>query len=980
MKLFRQSVVSSGGWILIFVLLLGMTAVSCSRSATGAGKRGQGGVPAPDQTWANQPGADLLWTVDQLKAAIANGEDIVLVDCRYLVAAFDLGHIPTAIWIDWHEMANDPPIDFPPLADVETFLGQDRGIKVNSKIVLYGDGLNDLEAPFRLFWMLEYYGCRDVHIVDGGFAAWNASAFPIDNTPWDPNAIVPETFSSFIDNLGLADATDVHVFLADPATSGSVLIDVRTPAEFSGEFTSELQDRAGRIPHAGHFNWIETIDPVSGRLADVQSVIDRFKNGGYNTQKELIAYSTTGVRSTVPYFLSRVLGYNCRVYQGGMTQWTDVDNPPLVCLGMVERSGPFFHRSIIDGDERPHYAGDAVVFDGQIFVIGGFRWDKTEQRLRLTKGIWRFDPTVSPVHEGSDATSWTLTKCHTGMPVYALSAVSVPGANAIYLFGGIDSVGKVYDMILRVDIDPVTYNTTEVTKLPETLSEPLAFANAVFNEADGLIYIFGGQTGLTASTASSAAYAYAPGAPPVPVASLPSARTRHGSAVVNGKVYCLGGEEADTTILDEVLEYDPALDAWSVLDPMSIPRLRAEGAVVFGRIYVCGGFSRDSAKGYVTSDHVESLDPSDPVAGWRDEGNMAAGRYCNPVAAVNNRIYLLGAYAGLTQPLKNEAEILNVTEFRPAHQALKADMPSSQHGGATAEVHGKIYLIGGRENTALTDRVLEYCPVADTYTVMDPFPGGPVKEACAVSTGGVAYVFGGKTAGGASAGTYWFDPAQPAGSQWGQLADMPTALYGAAAALYNDANDNLGYGAGHNLVFVIGGKDLYDLKSAVTFVYDATGDIWDVAYFLLPSKRSHAAAVVCVDDIFLTGGVDAQGIPLADTLMLGLDPMMPGFLEWGERGAMPTARYGHGAAMIGNRFYNIGGFVKVNGKFNGTDAVEVFEADKGRWTVLEGLDERRALPFVSGAPTASGTSLFVMGGYTGTSGGTYFNDTVELAP
>jgi len=910
---------------------------------------------------------------------MAKRDEFILVDCRYMVADFDAGHIEKAIWIDWHEIANDPPIDFPPVGDVETFLGENRGIRADSKIVLYGDGVSDVEAPFRLFWMLEYYGCRDVHIVDGGFAAWVAAGHAIDNTPWDPTAIVPDIFVSFIDSLGLAEADDIQNFLTNPALAGSVLVDVRSLAEYNGEFACELQDRAGRIPHSSRLDWLETVDPATGLLVGVTDVIALFKDAGYDSFKEIIACATTGVESTALYFLSRVLGYNCRVYQGGMVNWTDVDSPPLGTLGLIERSGPFFHRSVIDGDERPHFAGDAVVLDGQVFAIGGFWWDEAEQRLRLNRRFWRFDPNDNPVHEGSDATSWTLLNWHTGMPLYAISAAAVPGANAIYIFGGINSEGKVYDLILRVDIDPATHNAIGVTKLPETLVEPLAFGNADFNDADGLIYIFGGQTGLDASTATSNVYAYTPGASPVAVASLPSARTRTGSAVVNGKVYCLGGEEADGKVLDEALEYDPGLDAWNPISAMNISRLRADGAVAFDRIYVCGGFSHDPVDGYVTSNRVESYDPADPTAGWRDEGQMAIGRFCNPVAAVNNRIYLIGGYAGLTPPLDNEIEFLNVLEFHPANQVQKAAMPAPQHGGAVAAINGMIYLFGGSERTALTDRVLQYDPATDTYTDMDSYPGGPVGELSAVAIGGKAHLFGGNTGGDTSVAAFAFDPSQPGGSQWTPLADMPLGLYGTAAAAYNDANDNLGYGAGYDLVFVIGGKDRHGMFSDLTYVYDATSDSWNTAFFLLPSGRSHTAAATCMNDILLTGGIDAHEEPLSDTLVLGLDPALPGFLTWSEIGAMPTPRYGHGAAMVDGRFYNIGGFVKAKAQYSGTGAVEFFDALKSRWTTVAPLDTVRAQPFVSTAPTASGMSLFLMGGFTGMDG-TYFNDTVELAP
>ena len=68
-------------------------------------------------------------------------------------------------------------------------------------------------------------------------------------------------------------------------------------------------------------------------------------------------------------------------------------------------------------------------------------------------------------------------------------------------------------------------------------------------------------------------------------------------------------------------------------------------------------------------------------------------------------------------------------------------------GALDAEIGGKVYLFGGSTRNVLSDRVLQYDPVTDTYADMDPFPDGPFKDASAVLAGGVVYLFGGIAAG-----------------------------------------------------------------------------------------------------------------------------------------------------------------------------------------------------------------------------------------
>jgi hypothetical protein len=77
-------------------------------------------------------------------------------------------------------------------------------------------------------------------------------------------------------------------------------------------------------------------------------------------------------------------------------------------------------------------------------------------------------------------------------------------------------------------------------------------------------------------------------------ASMPTARNHFGTAVVNGKVYAIGGQHGrDETYrnLRDVHVYDPAINAWAVAArlPKPMSHFHNSTVVVNGKILVAGG-------------------------------------------------------------------------------------------------------------------------------------------------------------------------------------------------------------------------------------------------------------------------------------------------------------------------------------------------------------------------------------------------------
>jgi N-acetylneuraminic acid mutarotase len=88
-------------------------------------------------------------------------------------------------------------------------------------------------------------------------------------------------------------------------------------------------------------------------------------------------------------------------------------------------------------------------------------------------------------------------------------------------------------------------------------------------------------------------------------ADMPTARYIPGSAVVDGKIYVIGGAPVRFGITAVVEEYDPATDTWTRRADMPTARQGVRAAAVDGIIYAIGG-----AKPGRDLSTVEAYDPA----------------------------------------------------------------------------------------------------------------------------------------------------------------------------------------------------------------------------------------------------------------------------------------------------------------------------------------------------------------------------------
>ena len=132
-------------------------------------------------------------------------------------------------------------------------------------------------------------------------------------------------------------ATRDYVLEVASARNNVGLVDVRAPAEYSGELLApanlpqEGSQRGGHIPRATNIPWLSAVNESDGTFKSVEELREAYGGKGITGDREIIAYCRIGERSSHTWFvLSQILGYNkVRNYDGSWTEYGSIVGAPI---------------------------------------------------------------------------------------------------------------------------------------------------------------------------------------------------------------------------------------------------------------------------------------------------------------------------------------------------------------------------------------------------------------------------------------------------------------------------------------------------------------------------------------------------------------------------------------------------------------------------------------------------------------------------
>jgi len=283
-------------------------------------------------------------------------------------------------------------------------------------------------------------------------------------------------------------------------------------------------------------------------------------------------------------------------------------------------------------------------------------------------------------------------------------------------------------------------------------------------------------------------------------APMPQARAEAAVALLDGRIYVIGGWASEGGTDPRVVQvYDIALNRWSAIAPLPKGALGPGAAAADGRVFACGGFVANSAGTPLGTtgqaiDNCWQLDPSQNR--WASIASLPSPRFGVAVAALNGQIHVVGGY-----DYQDEAVDAHDV-FDPATGAWSSRAPLPAPLGdmvlISVQQTGKLYAIGGWSDVRKQPSNVNaaYDPTTDSWTVKAP---------------------------------------------------MKTARYGMSAAVVGDRIFVIGG--------VVGGTGVHTALRTVE-VYDVSTDQWS-AKKPLDASRAATGAVASNGTIFLPGGLQS---------------------------------------------------------------------------------------------------------------------------
>jgi thiosulfate/3-mercaptopyruvate sulfurtransferase len=272
---------------------------------------------------ATTPG--LLVSPTDLAAALKDPATVVIaVGDR--PGDFEAGHIPGARFVRYGDIAIDAGAirsELPPVDQLRKVLAA-AGISDKSKVVIYGSAI----AAARMFFTLDYLGHPNARLLNGGLNAWKANGGAIEAGPApSPKLQVPSpAFAPRPQAERVVTADWIKERLSTPKLT---LLDARPDNEFTGaDGGMNGMHVPGHLPDARQLVWNTLLDSTGKFLPDAE-LKKKFEAIGAKTGTPLVSYCMVGMRASVTYFVARHLGYDARMYDGSIEDWTERKLPAV---------------------------------------------------------------------------------------------------------------------------------------------------------------------------------------------------------------------------------------------------------------------------------------------------------------------------------------------------------------------------------------------------------------------------------------------------------------------------------------------------------------------------------------------------------------------------------------------------------------------------------------------------------------------------
>jgi hypothetical protein len=269
----------------------------------------------------------------------------------------------------------------------------------------------------------------------------------------------------------------------------------------------------------------------------------------------------------------------------------------------------------------------------------------------------------------------------------------------------------------------------------------------------------------------------------------------------------------------------------------------------------------------------------------------------------------------------------------------KTPMPTARGFLSGTVLDGKIYVVGGTDNTQLNAIALVemYDPVSNTWTTRASMPEARTCPATCTYNGKI-YVFGGASPMLSSSAKNTVFEYDPQTDTWTQKANMPHAFRSCGVAVLNDT------------IYLMGGGSVYFPPDSTVMAYHPLTESW-IEKKPMPTARGSMSACVVDGQIYAIGGTTEDYHSVSYKIVEVFDPATN---IWTQKDDMPTGRFGLGTCVLDGKIYAVGGW-------QGSSTLtinEMYDPATNVWESKSGLQQKRFTHFLGSV----GTKIYAIGG------------------
>jgi len=276
----------------------------------------------------------IVLTATELKAALDNNDDILLIDVRD-TADYAAEHIPGAVNVPdiFYHLTTTSDDELSATYQKFEDILSGVGLRPGQKAVLYEDGLTTrFGSSCRGWWLLNHLGHDNTAILDKGLAGWKATGLATENRTV---AVAPSDFKVMVNNDIIATRDDVLAAIEDDSV---VLLDNRDAREWFCEGSSpydadgvDYSPRRGRIPTARWLEWYELLDDSDiPSFKSASEITDILAAKGIHKDDDIIIYCFKGSRASNTFAALKMAGFTrLRNYLGSWYEWSADESLPI---------------------------------------------------------------------------------------------------------------------------------------------------------------------------------------------------------------------------------------------------------------------------------------------------------------------------------------------------------------------------------------------------------------------------------------------------------------------------------------------------------------------------------------------------------------------------------------------------------------------------------------------------------------------------